>query len=137
MPVSLPDVELPSEEELPRDERFELSPSDDDPEDPDLPDDPDESDDPDDPDPDESDDPDDPDPVEPPVSLVPPPVLAAAGSPEVVPDREPELDRRSTFAQPDPLKTIAGATNALRIAPPHTGQVSGPEAWTPCITSSR
>jgi hypothetical protein len=46
-------------------------------------------------------------------------------------------DRRSTFAQPEPLNTIAGFENALRIVPsaPHSGQKRGPESLIPWITS--
>jgi hypothetical protein len=49
----------------------------------------------------------------------------------------PVDDLRSTLAQPEPLNTMAGATNALRIAAPHTGHAVGPVSWTPCITSVR
>jgi hypothetical protein len=45
---------------------------------------------------------------------------------------------RSFFAQPDPLKWMAGAANALRTGPdPQSGQVVGGSAWTPWITSNR
>ena len=47
------------------------------------------------------------------------------------------LFRRSILAQPEPLKCTAGATITLRIAPPQTGQASGPEAVTECMTSIR
>jgi len=47
-------------------------------------------------------------------------------------------DRRSFFAQPEPLKWIAGGAKALRTGPlPHNGQVLGPSSWTPWITSNR
>jgi hypothetical protein len=46
--------------------------------------------------------------------------------------------RRSFFAQPDPLKWIAGAANAFRTGPdPHSGQTVGGSAWTPWIASKR
>jgi hypothetical protein len=60
-----------------------------------------------------------------------------------VPAFDPPVDdlvaaRRSFFAQPDPLKWIAGAANALRTGPdPHNGQVVGGSAWTPWMTSNR
>jgi hypothetical protein len=46
-------------------------------------------------------------------------------------------DLRSTFTQPEPLNTIAGATNALRIGAPQVGHVVGPASCTPCMTSVR
>jgi hypothetical protein len=51
-------------------------------------------------------------------------------------DRDPdelELDRRSTFAQPEPLNTIAGVERAFRIVPsaPHSGQNLGPGSLIP------
>jgi hypothetical protein len=55
-----------------------------------------------------------------------PPVGTAASSASFAFERL--LDRRSTFAQPEPLKWTVGAMKALRIGAPHTGQVSGPEA---------
>jgi hypothetical protein len=46
--------------------------------------------------------------------------------------------RRSFFAQPDPLKWIAGAANAfLSGPPPHSGQTVGSGEWTPRRTSDR
>jgi hypothetical protein len=45
--------------------------------------------------------------------------------------------RASTFAQPDPLKTMDGIDNALRIVPPHSTHVSGPGASMPWTTSTR
>jgi hypothetical protein len=50
---------------------------------------------------------------------------------------DPLEDRRSTFAQPEPLKTIAGLENAFRIVPsaPHSGQKRGPESLIPWMTS--
>jgi hypothetical protein len=46
---------------------------------------------------------------------------------------------RSFFAQPDPLKTIAGGANDFRIDPsvPHSGQKCGPASWTPWRISVR
>ena len=46
---------------------------------------------------------------------------------------------RSFFAQPDPLKWIAGAPNCLRIDPsaPQLGQNSGPGSLIPCRMSAR
>jgi hypothetical protein len=41
------------------------------------------------------------------------------------------LERRSTFAQPVPLNTIAGGAKALRIVAPHTGHERGDSSWTP------
>jgi hypothetical protein len=42
------------------------------------------------------------------------------------------LDRRSFFAQPDPLKWNVGAANALRMGPePHVGHAVGPLSSTP------
>lgn len=47
-------------------------------------------------------------------------------------------DRRSFFAQPEPLKTIVGGANALRIGPePHSGHASGAGSFTPWMTSKR
>lgn len=44
--------------------------------------------------------------------------------------------RRSFFAQPEPLKWIAGALMPLRRGPdPHSGQIVGRSAKTPCISS--
>ena len=46
--------------------------------------------------------------------------------------------RRSFLAQPEPLKWIAAAVIALRTGPPpQIGQVVGPSAWTPWMTSKR
>jgi hypothetical protein len=59
-------------------------------------------------------------------------------------DFDPPLDddrpleaRRSTLAQPEPLKTIDGADIALRIVPsaPHSGQNRGPASLMPWMTS--
>jgi hypothetical protein len=59
-------------------------------------------------------------------------------------DFDPPLDddrpleaRRSTLAQPEPLKTIDGADIALRIVPsaPHSGQNRGPASLIPWMTS--
>jgi hypothetical protein len=44
--------------------------------------------------------------------------------------------RASFFAQPDPLKTIAGEASSLRIEPWQRGQLEGPLSWTPWITST-
>ena len=47
-------------------------------------------------------------------------------------------DRRSFLAQPEPLKTIVGGANALRMGPePHSGQASGAGSFTPWMTSKR
>jgi hypothetical protein len=68
----------------------------------------------------------------------PPSLVAAAGCSS---DRLAALRAaapRSFLAQPDPLKWIAGVTNPLRTGPPpQAGQVVGPSAWTPWITSKR
>jgi hypothetical protein len=59
-------------------------------------------------------------------------------------DFDPPLDddrpleaRRSTLAQPEPLKTMDGADIALRIVPsaPHSGQNRGPASLMPWMTS--
>jgi hypothetical protein len=42
---------------------------------------------------------------------------------------------RSFLAQPEPLKTIAGVDNSLRISAPQRGHFCGPDSLTPCITS--
>lgn len=49
------------------------------------------------------------------------------------------VDERSFFAQPEPLKWIAGVTSAFRIVPsaPQLGQKRGPASWIPWITSTR
>ena len=54
-------------------------------------------------------------------------------------ERTPLVDERSFFAQPEPLKWIAGGTRALRIVPsaPQDGQKRGPASWIPWITSTR
>jgi hypothetical protein len=44
---------------------------------------------------------------------------------------------RSFLAQPEPLKTMAGAETALRTGPPHALHVVGPSSCTPWITSTR
>jgi len=45
---------------------------------------------------------------------------------------------RSFFAQPEPLKWTAGAVTPLRTSWLwQTGQLDGPSAWTPWITSNR
>jgi hypothetical protein len=46
---------------------------------------------------------------------------------------------RSFFAQPVPLKWIAGAANCLRMVPsaPHDGQKRGPGSWIPWRMSAR
>ena len=51
----------------------------------------------------------------------------------------PLVDERSFFAQPEPLKWIAGVTSALRIVPswPQLGQKRGPASLIPWITSTR
>lgn len=46
--------------------------------------------------------------------------------------------RRSFFAQPEPLKWMAGGANAFFTGPPpHVGQVDGPSACTPWTASKR
>jgi hypothetical protein len=82
---------------------------------------------------DEADEPDD----------VPLAAALALESPPLAPSESPEpalaptclkLDPpRSFFAQPDPLKWIAGTANCLRIDPsaPHDGQKSGPGSLIP------
>ena len=99
-----------------------------------------------------------PDPPDPLASPEPPvPFVDDPESPDVSLDPEPELDppagasslfelelfddapaRRSFFAQPEPLKWIAGAANALRTGPlPHNGQLVGPSSCRPWMTSNR
>jgi hypothetical protein len=48
-------------------------------------------------------------------------------------------DARSFFAQPEPLKTIAGGAKPLRIVPsaPHSGQKCGPGSLIPWRMSVR
>jgi hypothetical protein len=79
-------------------------------------------------------------PVEPgpdPLSDALPPVLAVASSFFAALDRADV--ERSFFAQPDPLKWIAGVVNAFVIVPsaPHSGQNLGPWSWIPWTTSVR
>jgi hypothetical protein len=47
------------------------------------------------------------------------------------------VEPRSFFAQPDPLKWIAGVTNAFVIVPsaPHSGQNRGPWSLMPWMNS--
>jgi hypothetical protein len=54
-----------------------------------------------------------------------------------VPDDEPLLERRSTFAQPEPLNTTAGADTPFFIVPsaPQFGQNRGPLSLIPWMTS--
>ena len=72
--------------------------------------------------------------VEPPDFSVPDPELEADPRSDESSLFEPELfdevpARRSFFAQPEPLKWIAGAANALRTGPlPHSGQLVGPSS---------
>jgi hypothetical protein len=81
-----------------------------------------------------------------PLSLDPPlseplPPSAEPSPPELdaeVDDEPAFAARRSFFAQPDPLKWIAGAANALRTGPlPQSGQLVGPASLRPWITSKR
>ena len=78
------------------------------------------------------------------VEVLPPDVVEPFGPPdaglldEVPVEREALVEaRRSTFAQPEPLNTIAGAESALRIVPsaPHSGQKRGPWSLIPWMTS--
>jgi len=73
-----------------------------------------------------------------PSELEPPSPPVAAG---VVSDADAALraaERRSFFAQPEPLKWIDGAENAFLTGDaPQIGHASGPLAATPCITSKR
>jgi hypothetical protein len=86
--------------------------------------------------------------VDPALPLVAPPAapldpVASAAGLEAALDEEPlereppDDDRRSTFAQPEPLKTTAGALSALRIVPsaPQLGQNLGPGSLIPWMTS--
>ena len=47
-----------------------------------------------------------------------------------------DAERASFFAQPLPLKTMAGVVSALRITPPQTSQASGPDPWIEWTTST-
>ena len=85
----------------------------------------------------EPDDPESADPPPPPPSDPRPERRRAPAAAASDPDLLLVEARRSTFAQPDPLKRIAGATNALRVGAPHTGHSVGPASCTPCITSTR
>jgi hypothetical protein len=60
----------------------------------------------------------------------------------VLPERDPDdplpdVPRRSSLAQPEPLKTIEGLDTAFRMEPsaPHAGQNRGPSALMPWMTS--
>jgi hypothetical protein len=69
-------------------------------------------------------------------------VGSEAAAPAAVPPSPDDEDgfteeRASTFAQPLPLKWIAGALSALRIAPPQASQADGPVASIPWTTSTR
>lgn len=81
--------------------------------------------------------------VEPPDVSVPDPELEPEPPSDASSLFEPELfdevpARRSFFAQPEPLKWIAGAANTLRTGPlPHNGQLVGPSSWRPWMTSNR
>jgi hypothetical protein len=66
---------------------------------------------------------------------VPAPVSVALDTPSAAGFFDPLDDLRSTLAQPEPLKWIVGATNALRIVAPQIGHAVGPESCTPCMTS--
>src|SRR3954451_23163304 len=53
-------------------------------------------------------------------------------------DFRADVELRSFFAQPVPLKWMLGALNALRtVAAPQFGQRSGPASYTPWTTSNR
>jgi hypothetical protein len=53
-------------------------------------------------------------------------------------DFRAEVELRSFFAQPVPLKWMLGGLNALRIVvAPQLGQRSGPASFTPWTTSNR
>lgn len=79
----------------------------------------------------EPDSPDDP-PSDPPEPEPEPPSPAAFETPGV------DVARRSFFAQPDPLKWIAGVAKAFFSGPPpHNGHTVGSSEWTPRRTSDR
>jgi hypothetical protein len=66
------------------------------------------------------------------------PVSDEPSSPPFDEDPDFALACRSFFAQPEPLKWIAGAEIAFRTGPlPHNGQLVGGSPWTPCMTSKR
>src|SRR5687768_16456364 len=66
--------------------------------------------------------------------LVAPAGVAASPSPAAL---RWLLLRRSTLAQPLPLKTTAGAVIALRICPPHSGHTREASSCTPWRISAR
>ena len=85
-----------------------------------------------------------PDPADPsdPLDVDPPSVAAllppSASDEDALVDGDRDVELRSFFAQPDPLKWIVGAVNALRTgAAPQTGQLAGPSAVTEWMTSNR
>jgi hypothetical protein len=124
-----PDPEEPEPEEPEEPEPEDEAPSDDDPEDPE-PEEPElEEPEPED-EPPSDDDPEDPSALALFGSL--PAAAAAAARVELEPPR-------SFFAQPEPLKWIAGAANCLRIDPsaPQLGQKCGPGSLIPCRMSAR
>ena len=71
----------------------------------------------------------------------PEPSAASVDDAAPVPAFERELLEleRSFFAQPEPLKWMAGGANAFDIVPsaPHSGQNFGPWSWIPWTTSVR
>jgi hypothetical protein len=75
--------------------------------------------------------------VDPPAGAAASALSDAAVSDAVAVLLEALADRASFFAQPLPLKWIAGAVRALRIPPPHDSHAPGPCPWTPCMTSTR
>ena len=73
-----------------------------------------------------------------PVALFSPPALSVPVSSVAFLPPAPELDRRSFFAQPEPLNTIVGGANAFLMGPdPHSGHASGAGSLTPWMTSKR
>ena len=67
------------------------------------------------------------------------PLPALAGVSSFFDEVDRDADERSFFAQPEPLKWIAGVVNAFVIVPsaPHSGQNFGPPSWIPWTTSVR
>ncbi len=63
----------------------------------------------------------------------PDPAFESVGSPAREAAFVRALELRSFFAQPEPLNTIAGGANPLRIVPsaPHSGQKRGPSSLIP------
>lgn len=64
-------------------------------------------------------------------------VESAPPSPAAFSPPPPAARCASFFAQPEPLKWMAGVLNALRIRPPQTSHLVGPFSAIECLTSMR